>query len=77
VRTPPTALTCDSDLIIYDSAVACVRSVIFLRTALGSLAVPQPPINVGGAFEVAADAALGATLKPGFLPYRVASSRPA
>ena len=51
----------------------CCCSVIFLRTALGSAAVPQPAINVGGAFEVAADAALGATLKPGFLPYRVPS----
>ncbi len=46
-------------------------SVIFLRTALGSSAVAQPAINLNTAFEMAADAALGATLKPGFMPYRV------
>ena len=48
-----------------------LRSVIFLRTALGAAAVPQPAINVGSAFEVAADAALGTTLSPGFSPYKV------
>ena len=52
-------------------------SVIFLRMALGTNAVKQPAINVGTAFAVAADAALGATLKPAFSPYKVipASSR--
>ena len=47
------------------------RSVVFLRAALGKHAVKQPAINVGSAFAVAADAALGATLKPAFSPYRV------
>ena len=46
-------------------------SVIFLRAALGTMAVKQPAINVGTAFAVAADAALGATLKPVFSPYKV------
>ena len=46
-------------------------SVIFLRTALGSAAVAQPAINIGSAFEMAANAALGTTLKPGFMPYKV------
>ena len=45
--------------------------MVFLRTALGSMAVDQPAINVGSAFAVAADAALGATLKPAFSPYKV------
>ncbi len=48
-----------------------VRSVIFLRSALGTMAVKQPAINVGSAFAVAADAALGAHLKPAFSPYKV------
>ena len=54
-----------------DSRDCCVCSVIFLRSALGKLAVKQPAINVGSAFQVAADAALGAMLKPGFSPYKV------
>ena len=45
--------------------------MIFLRTALGKDAVPQPEINVGSAFKVAANAALGTTLKPSFMPYKV------
>ena len=46
-------------------------SVVFLRTALSSSAVAQPAINLNTAFEMAANAALGTTLKPGFMPYKV------
>lgn len=43
--------------------------VRFLRVALGDLAVPMPAIDIGMAFEVAADAALNATLEVAFDPY--------
>ncbi len=56
---------------VADDAAVAMCSVIFLRTALSSAAVAQPAINLNTAFEMAADAALGATLKPGFMPYRV------
>lgn len=37
--------------------------------ALGSAAVPIPMINIGSAFEAAANAALNTTLDPPFNPY--------
>lgn len=43
--------------------------VVFLRSALGSVAVPMPDLNLGDAFSKAADAAVGMTLMPPFLPY--------
>lgn len=46
-----------------------LNHVIFLRTALGSAAVPMPNINLGSSFSSAANAALGAQLSPPFTPY--------
>lgn len=46
-----------------------INHVQFLRMALGKAAVPIPMINIGSAFEAAANAALNTTLKPPFNPY--------
>jgi len=46
-----------------------INHVKFLRSALGSAAVPIPEINIGTAFQAAANAALKTTLNPKFDPY--------
>lgn len=46
-----------------------LNHVIFLRKTLGPAAVPMPDLNLGDAFSKAADAAVGMTLMPPFLPY--------
>lgn len=60
----PTALA-------YAKAVAEdeIAHVRFLRKALGDNAVDQPQINIGAAFEAAANAALDTTLNPSFSAY--------
>ena len=67
-RGDPPPLSVDT---LPSKAVGILCSVIFLRAALGPAAVAQPAINLNTAFEMAANAALGTTLKPGFMPYRV------
>lgn len=46
-----------------------IAHVEFLRAALGDAAVPCPLIDIGPAFEAAANAAAGTTLDPTFDPY--------
>ena len=46
-----------------------IAHVTYLRSALGSAAVPIPQIDIGSAFSSAADAAAGASLTPAFSPY--------
>jgi len=46
-----------------------IAHVELLRAALGDAAVPCPLINIGDAFEAAANAAAGTTLSPTFDPY--------
>eukprot|EP00967_Tisochrysis_lutea_P131164 scaffold227728_cov39-Tisochrysis_lutea.AAC.1 len=46
-----------------------IAHVRLLRRALGSDAVDQPEMDIGAAFEAAADAAVGSTLSPSFSPY--------
>ncbi|KAF5829292.1 ferritin-like domain-containing protein [Dunaliella salina] len=60
----PTALA-------YAKAVAKdeIAHVSFLRQELGDNAVDQPQINIGAAFEAAANAALNTTLNPSFSAY--------
>ena len=48
-------------------------SVIFLRTALGSAAVPQPAIDLGSAFGALGDALGFGPLNPPFTPYQARS----
>ena len=45
------------------------KHVKFLRSALGSAAVPRPQLDIGPAFAAAANAAFSATLSPAFDPY--------
>ena len=54
-------------------SMSCVSpgSVIFLRTALGSAAVPQPAIDLGSAFGALGDALGFGPLNPPFTPYEV------
>ena len=54
-------------------STSCVSpgSVIFLRTALGSAAVPQPAIDLGSAFGALGDALGFGPLNPPFTPYEV------
>ena len=53
---------------ILDAASFC-RHVKFLRLALGKAAVPEPEIDIGPAFNAAAEAALGSIEGPSFSPY--------
>ena len=46
-----------------------INHLVYLRTALGNLSVPCPPIDIGSAFSVVANAAAGETLAPAFSPY--------
>ena len=46
-----------------------IAHVSFLSSALGNYSVQCPQVNIGDAFSAAADAALGTTLSPAFLPY--------
>ena len=46
-----------------------INHVRFLRKALGKYAVPQPLIDIGPAFAMAANAAFNTTLSPPFSPY--------
>ena len=46
-----------------------IAHVNFLRTARRNYSVQFPLFNIGDAFSPAADAALGTTLSPPFLPY--------
>jgi hypothetical protein len=46
-----------------------LNHVKFLRTALGDAAVPIPRLNIGPAFQAAANAAFNTTLRPRFSPY--------
>ena len=55
--------------IAMDVANNEIAHVNFLRTALGNYSVQCPLVNIGDAFSAAADAALGTTLSPPFLPY--------
>lgn len=59
------------DVANYANEVAIdeINHVKFLRTALGDAAVPIPAIDIGPAFEAAANAALNTTLDPPFNPY--------
>ncbi len=43
--------------------------VKFLRSALGTAAVPRPQLDIGPAFAAAANAAFATTLNPAFDPY--------
>ena len=55
--------------IAMDVANNEIAHVSFLRSALGNYSVQCPLVNIGDAFSAAADAALGTTLSPPFLPY--------
>ncbi len=55
--------------IAMDVANNEIAHVNYLRTALGNYSVQCPLVNIGDAFSAAADAALGTTLSPAFVPY--------
>ncbi len=55
--------------IAMDVANNEIAHVNFLRSALGNYSVQCPLVNIGDAFSAAADAALGTTLSPPFVPY--------
>ncbi len=55
--------------IAMDVANNEIAHVNYLRTALGNYSVQCPLVNIGDAFAAAADAALGTTLSPPFVPY--------
>ena len=55
--------------IAMDVANNELAHVNYLRTALGNYSVQCPLVNIGDAFAAAADAALGTTLSPPFVPY--------
>ncbi len=55
--------------IAMDVANNEIAHVNYLRTALGNYSVQCPLVNIGDAFAAAADAALGTTLSPAFVPY--------
>ena len=55
--------------IAMDGANNEIAHVRYLRTALGNSSVQCPLVNIGDAFSAAANAALGTTLSPPFVPY--------
>ena len=55
--------------IAMDVANNEIAHVNYLRTALGNQSVQCPLVNIGDAFSAAANAALGTTLSPAFIPY--------
>ncbi|GAQ82932.1 hypothetical protein KFL_001290230 [Klebsormidium nitens] len=63
------SLSADAQAYAEQIAIDEINHVKFLRTALGDAAVPEPAIDIGPAFAVAANAAANATLDPPFSPY--------